>query len=103
MIDPERRADAAAPDITAVPGVVAVHDPRPLIARAVRAGADAIGSREPVAEVIVSDAGATLATAISVSSRTAAPDVARTVADLLLTTNPAAERVSVQVRRIALG
>ncbi|MGZ0068252.1 hypothetical protein [Microbacterium sp. Yaish 1] len=106
MIEPVSVVDPSAPrPLVEVPGVSAVHDPRPPLTRALGAAASALRleSAAPADGILVSaDGGVTTAVAaisVAVSART--PEVARAVADELRAQHPTADRITVQVRRIA--
>ncbi|MDD7928735.1 hypothetical protein [Microbacterium thalli] len=106
MIAPEPVAEPTAPrPLAEIPGVRAVHDPRPPLTRALGAASSAlrIDTVPPVDGVFVStDAdGMTAAAAVTVSVTARTPDVARAVADTLRVQHPGADRITVQVRRIA--
>ncbi|MFS0713943.1 hypothetical protein ABC195_08655 [Microbacterium sp. 2P01SA-2] len=106
MIEPASLVDPSAPrPIAAITGVSAVHDPRPPLTRALGAAASALhlDSAAPADGVIVSAGadGTTAAAAISVAASARTPEVARAVADELRAQHPTADRITVQVRRIA--
>lgn len=106
MIEPVPVADSsAARPIDDLPGVLAVHDPRPPLTRAMSAAASAlrIDAAPPVDGIHLTndDTGVTASAAVSVRASSRAPEVARAVADELLARHPEAARIAVEVRRIA--
>lgn len=105
MIEPAPALDDSAPrTLIELPGVTAVHDPRPPLARVMDAAAGVIRIERPRADgVLVStDAtGTTVTTAISTVMTARTPEVARAVADAVIGMHPEADRITVQVRRIA--
>lgn len=106
MIEPVPVAGAPAPrPLAEVPGVLAVHDPRPPLARALTAAAGTlrIDTAPPVdgAHVVAGPDGPAASAAISVHATARVPEVARAVADELLAQHPDADRITVEVRRIA--
>lgn len=106
MIAPEPVAEPTAPrPLAEIAGVSAVHDPRPPLTRVLGAASSAlrIDTVPPADGVFVStDAdGMTAAAAVTVSVTARTPDVARAVADTLRAQHPGADRITVQVRRIA--
>lgn len=66
--------------LSSIPGVIGVHDPRPLASRPT--------------------AGTTIDAAISTDRAASTPDVARAAADAILAAHPDARRVRLEVRRI---
>lgn len=105
MIEPAPALEDSAPrTLVELPGVTAVHDPRPPLARVLEAAAEAIRSERPVQDgVFVSTdaAGIAVTAAISTVMTARTPDVARAVADTMIGRHPEADRITVQVRRIA--
>lgn len=106
MIDPASLVDPSAPRLIAeIPGVSAVHDPRPPLTRAFGAAASALrlDSAAPADGVIVSTGadGTTATTAVTVAIAARTPEVARAIADELCAQHPTVDRITVQVRRIA--
>ncbi len=106
MIASDPVVDSSAPrSLAELPGVTAVHDPRPPLTRALGAASAAlrIDTVPPSDGVFVSSdaAGMTAAAAVSVSAAASTPDVARAVADQMRAQHPEADRITVQVRRIA--
>ena len=102
MIDQPSTVEAAAASVRAVTGVVATHDPRPPIARAVAATAAALRRTDVDAPHVVVEVepALTVSTAITTDVRGSTPQIAREVADVLLAQHPLAEEVLVHVRRI---
>lgn len=106
MIEPVSVVDPSAPrPLVEVPGVSAVHDPRPPLTRVLGAAATALHreAAEPTNGTLVSAHGevVTAAAAISVAASARTPEVARAVADELCAQHPTVDRITVQVRRIA--
>lgn len=106
MIDSASVVGPLAPrPLAEVAGVSAVHDPRPPLARALGAATTALRQdTAPTSDgVFVSADGdvVTAAAAISVARAARTPEVARAVADELRAQHPTADRITVQVRRIA--
>lgn len=100
--------DSAVPAVPAlVPGVAAVHDPRPPLSRALTGIAPVLGdvAYDPDSGIMIATSSevVTASAAITTSGSAPSPETARAVADTLLSRHPEAARVSVQVRRIALG
>ncbi|MET3468535.1 hypothetical protein ACI2K6_06785 [Microbacterium sp. NPDC006705] len=106
MIEPVSVVGPSAPrPLVEVPGVSAVHDPRPPLTRVLGAAATALRreAAAPTNDILVSADGevVTAAAAISVAASARTPEVARAVADELRVQYPTVDRITVQVRRIA--
>ncbi len=105
MIEPLSAAAPVPRPLAEVPGVADVYDPRPPLSRALGAATSALrlDSAPPIDGILVASdgAGSTASAAVSISSSSRTPDVARAVADEVLLQHPTVDRVSVQVRRIA--
>ncbi|WP_256728898.1 hypothetical protein [Microbacterium oleivorans] len=106
MIASDPVVDSSAPrPLAELPGVAAVHDPRPPLSRVLGAASAAlrIDTMPPSDGVFVSSdtTGTTAAAAVSVGVAARTPDVARAVADQIRAQHPEADRITVQVRRIA--